>query len=70
MVVEVWKSNEWRELSDVTAAGLKALLASPWYLSHIRYGGDWIDYYNVEPLSFNGTSVFHFMACFIVTVQN
>jgi len=53
-VIEVWKSGEWHELSAVTAAGLKAVLASPWYLSQIAYGANWVKYYHVEPLSFNG----------------
>ena len=43
-----------QELSLVTAAGLNAVLASPWYLTHITYGADWVGYYRVEPLTFNG----------------
>jgi hexosaminidase len=44
-----------KELSAVTAAGLKAILASPWYLDYISYGADWSKYYTAEPLNFNGT---------------
>jgi hexosaminidase len=54
-VIEVWKGGEMKELSAVTAAGLKAILASPWYLDYISYGADWSKYYTAEPLNFNGT---------------
>jgi hexosaminidase len=53
-VIEVWKGGEKDELAKVTAAGLKAILASPWYLDYISYGNDWVKYYNEEPLNFNG----------------
>ena len=72
-MVEVWKgdsrSSE-KELSKVTASGLKALLSSPWYLSRISYGADWSKYYTVEPLNFKGicsASQFeHFLAHLLV----
>jgi len=66
-VVEVWKSSEWHELSAVTAAGLKAVLASPWYLSAISIGVDWVKYYNVDPLYFNGEYAHNFVPCFVIT---
>ena len=55
-VVEVWKDHYQKELFDVTAAGLKAIISSPWYLDYISYGADWQNYYKVEPLDFNGTA--------------
>jgi hypothetical protein len=42
-------------LSQVTQAGFRAILSSPWYLNYISYGSDWIKYYEVEPLRFSGT---------------
>lgn len=54
-VVEVWKGKYQEELSAVTAAGLRAIVASPWYLDYISYGSDWRSYYQVEPLNFNAT---------------
>jgi len=53
-VVEVWKNSWRRELSDVTAGGLKTILAALWYLSDISYGPDWRTNYMAEPLDFNG----------------
>jgi len=55
-VVEVWKGGYQAELKKVTSAGLKTILAAPWYLDYISYGADWRKYYSVEPLNFNGTA--------------
>ena len=41
-------------MAKVTAAGLKAILSSPWYLDYISTGPDWRKYYQVEPLNFPG----------------
>ena len=57
-VIEVWKEDEQNELSRVTAAGMKAILASPWYLGYSLYGSDWHRHYNQEPLNFNGLLLF------------
>ncbi|XP_069737240.1 beta-hexosaminidase subunit beta [Phaenicophaeus curvirostris] len=55
-VVQVWMANNYaHELSRVTAAGLTAILAAPWYLDYISYGQDWKKYYSVEPLDFPGS---------------
>jgi len=54
-VIEVWKDPWQSELLNVTSAGLKAILSTPWYLNYISYGQDWVSYYQVEPFSFNGT---------------
>lgn len=56
-VIEVWKGKELEELEAVTAAGLKAILSSPWYLNRITLGPDWHNYYAVEPQNFNGTEL-------------
>jgi len=62
-VIEVWKAGSQQELANVTASGLKAILASPWYLDYISYGADWTKYYQAEPLNFNGMfSVFSLSA--------
>lgn len=58
-IIHVWKGwtgAEWdRELHNVTSAGYKVILSSPWYLNIIKYGIDWPPLYMAEPLSFNGT---------------
>ncbi|KAL6106704.1 hexa [Pungitius sinensis] len=57
-VLHIWKGNpaSYRaELSRMTKAGMKVLLAAPWYINHISYGQDWREYYNVQPLDFPGT---------------
>jgi len=63
-VIEVWKGGEKDELAKVTAAGLKTILASPWYLDYISYGKDWSNYYKEEPLNFNGENI-----CLIYATQ-
>ncbi|XP_043951711.1 beta-hexosaminidase subunit beta isoform X2 [Gambusia affinis] len=55
-VVHVWiGSGTNSEMSNVTAAGHTTILSAPWYLDYISTGQDWLKYYNVEPLNFNGT---------------
>jgi len=55
-VVEVWLPyHPLNTTRDVTKAGFRALISSPWYLDYISYGRDWVYYYNYEPLAFNGT---------------
>ncbi|KAM4875875.1 beta-hexosaminidase subunit beta [Thomomys bottae] len=55
-VIEVWKSEHYfEELGKVTAAGFPVILSAPWYLDLISYGQDWRKYYQVEPLSFQGS---------------
>ncbi|XP_056273529.1 beta-hexosaminidase subunit alpha [Pseudoliparis swirei] len=58
-VLHIWKgtpANYKRELSKMTKAGMRVLLAAPWYINHISYGQDWRNYYNVQPLNFSGTA--------------
>uniref|UniRef100_A0AAY4DCA8 Beta-hexosaminidase n=1 Tax=Denticeps clupeoides TaxID=299321 RepID=A0AAY4DCA8_9TELE len=55
-VVEVWKWGCYLcEVRRVTKAGLKVILASPWYLDLPGPTHDWARYYNVRPLAFKGT---------------
>ncbi|KAF0882439.1 HEXB hexosaminidase, partial [Crocuta crocuta] len=55
-VVQVWKNQAYREeLREVTAAGFPVILSAPWYLDWISYGQDWRNYYNVDPLNFDGS---------------
>ncbi|XP_007548937.1 beta-hexosaminidase subunit beta isoform X2 [Poecilia formosa] len=55
-VVHVWiGSGSNSEISKVTAAGYTTILSAPWYLDYISIGQDWLNYYKVEPLNFNGT---------------
>nr|XP_040018075.1 beta-hexosaminidase subunit alpha isoform X1 [Gasterosteus aculeatus aculeatus] len=57
-VLHIWKgtpASYQAELSRMTKAGMKVLLAAPWYINHISYGQDWHQYYNVQPLDFPGT---------------
>ncbi|KAG9341231.1 hypothetical protein JZ751_019672 [Albula glossodonta] len=57
-VLHVWKgtAQEYNEeMSKMTKAGYRVLLAAPWYLNHISYGQDWHDAYTVKPLNFSGT---------------
>ncbi|KAM8892827.1 beta-hexosaminidase subunit alpha isoform 2-T2 [Spinachia spinachia] len=57
-VLHIWKgkpASYQAELSRMTKAGMKVLLAAPWYINHISYGQDWREYYNVQPLDFPGT---------------
>ena len=77
-------SSNWQdELAKVTAAGYSTVLSAPWYLNYVgnpyTNGGDWIEYYKVEPLSFNGTdeqkklvlgSGIFFPKSFLLTLQN
>lgn len=39
----------------MTGSGYKALLSSCWYLDHLNTGGDWLKYYECDPLNFPGT---------------
>lgn len=58
-VIHVWKgsTSEWHnELAQVTAAGYRAIVSSPWYLNEISYGADWPPYYAADPQAFNGTA--------------
>ncbi|XP_041966186.1 beta-hexosaminidase subunit alpha isoform X1 [Alosa sapidissima] len=52
-VVEVWKMEGYQcKMGKVTKAGLKAILAAPWYLDLPGPTHEWARYYNVRPLAF------------------
>lgn len=54
-VVEVWRRGCYPcELRRVTKAGLRAILASPWYLDQPVPTHNWARYYTVWPLAFKG----------------
>lgn len=42
------------EMANITSAGYKTLLSSPWYLNRISYGQDWPGYYKADPQDFKG----------------
>ncbi|KAM7396775.1 hypothetical protein PAMP_019788 [Pampus punctatissimus] len=57
-VLHIWKgvpASYRAELSRITKAGMRVLLAAPWYINHISYGQDWRNYYTVQPQNFSGT---------------
>ncbi|XP_030586717.1 beta-hexosaminidase subunit alpha isoform X1 [Archocentrus centrarchus] len=57
-VLHIWKGDPASyeaELSRITKAGYRVLLAAPWYINHISYGQDWRNYYTIQPLNFSGT---------------
>ncbi|XP_074488932.1 beta-hexosaminidase subunit alpha [Sebastes fasciatus] len=57
-VLHIWKgtpASYKAELSKMTKAGMRVLLAAPWYINHISYGQDWRNYYTVQPRNFSGT---------------
>ena len=43
-------------LFQVTSEGHYAILSAPWYLNYIKYGSDWVKFYQVDPLDFGGNS--------------
>ena len=45
-----------QELFNVTQAGFRAVVSSPWYLNYISYGVDWPEYLTADLLDFNGTA--------------
>ncbi|XP_072241321.1 beta-hexosaminidase subunit alpha [Leuresthes tenuis] len=55
-VVEVWKQGCYLcEVRRVVKAGLRVILASPWYLDQPGPTHNWARYYNVWPLAFTGS---------------
>ncbi|XP_067358733.1 beta-hexosaminidase subunit alpha isoform X2 [Channa argus] len=55
-VVEVWKQGCYLcEVRRVVKAGLRVILASPWYLDQPGPTHNWARYYTVWPLAFKGT---------------
>ncbi|XP_031173647.1 beta-hexosaminidase subunit beta isoform X1 [Sander lucioperca] len=57
-LIHVWKGNQEQyqsEMANVTSAGYKTLLSTPWYLNRISYGQDWHGHYKADPQDFNGT---------------
>ncbi|XP_044050135.1 beta-hexosaminidase subunit alpha isoform X2 [Siniperca chuatsi] len=55
-VVEVWREGCYLcEVRRVAKAGLRVILASPWYLDQPGPTHNWARYYTVWPLAFKGT---------------
>ncbi|KAM9352044.1 beta-hexosaminidase subunit alpha [Symphorus nematophorus] len=55
-VVEVWREGCYLcEVRRVAKAGLRVILASPWYLDKPGPTHNWARYYTVWPLAFKGT---------------
>lgn len=59
-VIQVWRSDSTDDplglLKNVTSNGYRAILSAYWYLNLIATGGDWLKFYNFDPLEdFNGT---------------
>uniref|UniRef100_A0A3Q3LL17 Beta-hexosaminidase n=1 Tax=Mastacembelus armatus TaxID=205130 RepID=A0A3Q3LL17_9TELE len=55
-VVEVWREGCYLcEVRKVTKAGLRVILASPWYLDQAGPKHNWARYYSVWPLAFKGS---------------
>ncbi|XP_028134930.1 beta-hexosaminidase subunit beta [Diabrotica virgifera virgifera] len=52
-IVQVWKTYWHSVLLEVTNSNRTGILSSCWYLDHLNTGGDWIQFYNCEPLSFS-----------------
>lgn len=44
-------------MANVTSAGYKTLLSTPWYLNRISYGQDWLGHYKADPQDFTGVSL-------------
>uniref|UniRef100_A0A665WA34 Beta-hexosaminidase n=1 Tax=Echeneis naucrates TaxID=173247 RepID=A0A665WA34_ECHNA len=56
VMVEVWRAGCYLcEVRKVAKAGLRVILASPWYLDQPGPTHDWARYYTVWPLAFKGT---------------
>ncbi|KAM3609430.1 uncharacterized protein V6R79_014690 [Siganus canaliculatus] len=54
-VVEVWRQGCYLcEMRRVVKAGLRVILASPWYLDQPGPTHNWVRYYTVWPLAFKG----------------
>lgn len=65
-VVEVWKDGCYLcEVRRVAKAGLRVILASPWYLDQPGPTHDWARYYTVWPLAFKGQNI----ACVLWPVE-
>lgn len=57
--MHVWINNNYAgEMSRVTAKSYTTILSAPWYLDYISSTQDWQRYYKVEPLDFDGQSLY------------
>jgi hexosaminidase len=55
-IIEAWKKENWEGMVfNITEAGLKAIVSSPWYLNYISYGSDAMKIYLEDPQAFGGT---------------
>ncbi|XP_011499053.1 PREDICTED: beta-hexosaminidase subunit beta-like [Ceratosolen solmsi marchali] len=51
-VVQIWTGDWRKEIAAVTNAGYPAILSTCYYLNYIAQGGDWIKFYECDPLDF------------------
>ncbi|KAL7294681.1 hypothetical protein TKK_0011984 [Trichogramma kaykai] len=58
-VVQVWTGNWREEMAKITAAGHPVLLSACWYMSELASGGDWLKFYDCDPLNFLASSKEH-----------
>lgn len=61
-VVQIWRNDTEKGddplglLKEVTSRGYQAILSAYWYLDILYTGGDWLKFYNFDPVEdFNGT---------------
>lgn len=55
-IIEAWKKENWEGVVyNITQAGLRTIVSSPWYLNYISYGSDAMKIYLEDPQAFGGS---------------
>ena len=62
-VINVWKGGWEKELGEVTAGNLQAIMSTCWYLNYISYGADWK---KVSSFNYDAKLVHLFVPLFLV----